>query len=268
MTEEKLNIEEDTNTKESDTKESNTEGTNTIEPNTEGSNTIESNTEGSVTEEFNIDNMTEESDGQLAMGGQLLSQAELDRLKNVVETVLFSMGRSVELSELVKACGSAERKYVKQAAEQLMEEYTERGGGICIKKYNGKYQMCSSPEYYDDLIKLVSSPPKPVLTEVVLETLAIIAYKSPATKLDIEKVRGVKSDHAVNKLIEYGLIEETGRLDAPGRPALFAPTDEFYRRFGINGKKELPQASSELMTAFEKEANAEVGDIMKTDDRA
>ena len=90
--------------------------------------------------------------------------------------------------------------------------------------------------------------------------MAIIAYKSPVTKVMIEKIRGVKSDHAVNKLIEYGLVEETGRLDAPGRPALFAPTDEFYRRFGVSGKDELPGVDPETEELIEEEVKEEINE--------
>ena len=88
--------------------------------------------------------------------------------------------------------------------------------------------MATRAEYYENLIRVAATPKKQILTDVVLETLSIIAYKQPITKLEIEKIRGVKSDHAVNKLIEYNLVYEVGRLDVPGRPALFATTEEFF----------------------------------------
>ena len=96
---------------------------------------------------------------------------------------------------------------------------------------------------YDYVIKLTHQPKKQVLTDVMLETLAIIAYKQPVTKLEIEKIRGVKCDHAINKLIEYNLIQEVGRLDAPGRPILFGTTEEFLRSFGVHGIEEMPGVS-------------------------
>ena len=99
--------------------------------------------------------------------------------------------------------------------------------------------MCTRAKYYENLIQVASAPKKQVLTDVVLETLSIIAYKQPITKLEIEKIRGVKSDHAVNRLIEYNLVYEVGRLDAPGRPALFATTEEFLRRFGVGSTEQL-----------------------------
>src|SRR5699024_4801726 len=100
---------------------------------------------------------------------------------------------------------------------------------------------------------------KYTLTEVLLETLSIVAYKQPVTKLEIEKIRGVKSDHAVNKLVEYGLIEEVGRLDAPGRPILFGTTEEFLRSFGVSSVEELPKGSPEQMEDFKEEAEEEFG---------
>lgn len=93
--------------------------------------------------------------------------------------------------------------------------------------------------YYENLIRVAAAPKKQVLSDVVLETLAIIAYKQPVTKADIEKIRGVKSDHAVNRLIEYNLVYEAGRLDTPGKPALFATTEEFLRRFGVSSTENL-----------------------------
>ena len=99
-----------------------------------------------------------------------------------------------------------------------------------------------------------------------METLAIIANKTPATRVDIEKIRGVKSDFAVNKLIEYGLIEEAGKLNVPGRPALFRPTDEFYRRFGVENKYALPRTDEAVESRISDEVKTEVKDILGTDE--
>lgn len=105
--------------------------------------------------------------------------------------------------------------------------------------------MCTRSEYYENLIRVAAAPKKQVLSDVVLETLSIIAYRQPVTKMEIEKIRGVKSDHAVNRLVEYDLVYEAGRLDAPGRPALFATTEEFMRRFGVDSLGELPDVDPE-----------------------
>lgn len=185
--------------------------------------------------------------------------SDLSYEENVVISVLFAMGRAVSARELSKAL-DCEKGLAVKAAERAAERLKKENGPLLIKKIEDKYQLCSNPLYYPNLVKLLKAPQKPVLTDVVLETMAIIAYKSPVTKVMIEKIRGVKSDHAVNKLIEYGLVEETGRLDAPGRPALFAPTDEFYRRFGVSGKDELPGVDPETEELIEEEVKEEISE--------
>ena len=106
-------------------------------------------------------------------------------------------------------------------------------------------------------------PQKPTLTEVMLETLSIIAYKQPVTKAEIEKIRGVKCDHAVNKLVEYDLVTELGRLDAPGRPILFGTTEEFLRSFGVENIDDLPAPDPVRLADFKAEAEEEIS--MKLD---
>ena len=110
----------------------------------------------------------------------------------------------------------------------MRNEWEEQKRGVTITELDGAYQMCTRPEIYEYLIKIAKQPKRRVLTDVLLETLSIIAYKQPVTKMEIEKIRGVSSDHAVNKLVEYHLVCELGRLDAPGRPLLFGTTEEFY----------------------------------------
>ena len=174
---------------------------------------------------------------------------EEGRNRDVIAAVLFAMGGAVDTEALARACG-CDKKTAAEAARELLLQYKDADGPLLIREYDGSFQMCTNPKYYENLIRLVSAPKKPVLTEVVMETLSIIAFKNPATKVEIEKIRGVKSDHAVNKLIEYGLVEEVGRLDAPGRPALFAPTEEFYRRFGISGREDLPGIGPEVRASL------------------
>ena len=117
--------------------------------------------------------------------------------------------------------------------------------------------MSTKPEMYEALIRIAKQPRKYVLTDVLLETLSIIAYKQPVTRLDIEKIRGVKSDHAVNKLIEYNLVCEVGRLDAPGRPILFGTTEDFLRAFGVHSIEDLPSVNPEQMEDFKAQAEEE-----------
>ena len=120
------------------------------------------------------------------------------------------------------------------------------------------FQMCTKGKFYENLIRVASAPKKHALTEVVLETLSIIAYKQPVTKIEISKIRGVSSDHAVNRLVEYGLVYEAGRLDAPGRPALFATTEEFLRRFGVGSASDLPSMGPEQEEEIIQEVEAEL----------
>ena len=175
-----------------------------------------------------------------------------------MEAVLFTMGESVELRQLAAAIGEGE-DIARQTVEALRETYDKEKRGIQIIELDKSYQMCTRAEYYENLIQVVATPKKHVLSDVVLETLSIIAYKQPVTKMEIEKIRGVKSDHAVNRLIEYNLVYEVGRLDAPGRPALFATTEEFLRRFGIGSMEELPDMdpvqTEELRNEVEEELN-------------
>lgn len=175
----------------------------------------------------------------------------------IVEAVLFTMGNSVELSQLAAALDK-DMAAAKAAVQRLKEKYEKSDRGMQIIELETSYQMCTKAQYYENLIRVASAPKKQVLTDVVLETLAIVAYKQPVTKLEIEKIRGVKSDHAVNRLIEYGLVYEAGRLDAPGRPALFATTEEFLRRFGVGSSEELPAINPEQVDEFKLEVEEEL----------
>ena len=176
----------------------------------------------------------------------------------IVEAILFTMGESVELEKIAAAL-ELDKKETKKIIENLMKEYEKPSIGMKIIELNGAYQMCTKSEMYEYLIRIAKQPKKHVLTDVLLETLSIIAYKQPITKVEIEKIRGVKSDHAVNRLVEYNLVQEVGRLDAPGHPALFATTEEFLRRFGIGSTENLP----DMDPVREEEIRVEVEEEMK-----
>ncbi len=176
----------------------------------------------------------------------------------VIEAVLFTMGRSVELRQLAAAIGQ-DKGTAQKAVERLKARYDKnKNCGMQIIVLEDSYQMCTKSKYYENLIRVAATPKKQVLTEVVLETLSIIAYKQPVTKLEIEKIRGVKSDHAVNRLVEYNLVYEVGRLDAPGRPALFATTEEFLRRFGVGSTDDLPSMNPEQAEEIKAEVEEEL----------
>lgn len=184
---------------------------------------------------------------------------ELDekREEAIVEAVLFTMGKSVELRQLAAALGT-DTERAEAAVRRLQSRYEAEKRGMQITQLEDSWQMATRAEYYENLIRVAATPKKQILTDVVLETLSIIAYKQPITKLEIEKIRGVKSDHAVNKLIEYNLVYEVGRLDVPGRPALFATTEEFLRRFGVGSTKELPEPAPGRIDEFRMEAEEEL----------
>ena len=182
---------------------------------------------------------------------------EEKKYKAIIEGILFSMGESVELEKIAGTLGLDQKK-TKDLIDEMRNEWEEQKRGVTITELDGAYQMCTRPEIYEYLIKIAKQPKRRVLTDVLLETLSIIAYKQPVTKLEIEKIRGVKSDHAVNRLVEYNLVCEVGRLDAPGRPLLFGTTEEFLRRFSIHSLDELPSLNSEQVETFKHEAEEEV----------
>lgn len=181
----------------------------------------------------------------------------LPELEANIEAILFVMGEAVELEMIALATGQDEDT-CRKVIHNMMDNYSERNRGIQIIELDGAFQMCSKPETYESLVRIAHVPKKYVLTDVLLETLSIIAYKQPVTKMEIEHIRGVKTDHAVNKLVEYNLVCEAGRLDAPGKPILFATTEEFLRNFGIESLEDLPVVNPEKIEDFKLEAEDEV----------
>lgn len=181
----------------------------------------------------------------------------LEEQEAIVEAVLFTMGESVEVTKLAEVLEvSAEE--ARDIVYKMMQKYEEDGRGVQIIEIEDAFQMCTRKEMYEYLIKIAKQPKRHVLTDVLLETLSIIAYKQPITKLEIEKIRGVSCDHAVNKLVEYNLVCELGRLDAPGRPLLFGTTEEFLRSFGVQSLEELPVLNQEQVEEFKQQAEEEM----------
>lgn len=185
-----------------------------------------------------------------------MDKMEIEKLQGAIEAILFTMGESVELSRIAAAIEHNEET-TRKLIYNMMDRYKEEERGVCIIELDNSFQMCTKKEYYEYLIRIAKQPKRYVLTDVLLETLSIVAYKQPVTRLEIEKIRGVKTDHAVNKLVEYGLIEEVGRLDAPGRPILFGTTEEFLRRFSVQSLDELPTLDQEQIEHFKEEAEDE-----------
>ncbi len=182
---------------------------------------------------------------------------EENTLKASIEAILFTMGESVEATKIAKAL-EVPTKDIRKAVKAMQKELENDNRGIKIIELDGSYQMCTKPEMYEALIKIAKQPKRQVITDVMMETLSIIAYKQPVTKTEIEQIRGVKSDFAVNKLVEYQLVCEVGRLDTPGRPILFGTTEEFLRRFGVDNADSLPIINQEMIDEFKNEAEEEV----------
>ena len=175
--------------------------------------------------------------------------------ESVVESVLFTMGQSVEIRQLAAALESDEETAI-QAVERLKEKYDKRKAGMQIVRLDDSYQMCSRVDYYETLIRVAATPKKQILSDVVMETLAIIAYKQPVTKAEIELIRGVKCDYSVQTLVTRGLIAEVGRKDALGRPILYGTTDAFLRHFCLNSLADLPEIDFSALADRIAEAEA------------
>ena len=186
-----------------------------------------------------------------------METVEINRLESAIEAILFTMGDSVELGKIASAIEHDEET-TRKIVHQMMDKYQAEDRGIQIVELEDSFQLCTKKQNYDYLIRIAKQPRRYVLTDVLLETLSIIANKQPVTKLEVEKIRGVKSDHAVNKLVEYNLACEVGRLDAPGKPILFGTTEEFLRRFSIQSVDDLPVLNPEQVEHFKSEAEEEV----------
>lgn len=183
---------------------------------------------------------------------------KLTKKEAALEGILFALGEAVEETRLSKVL-EISVKEVQDLIQNLNTRYEEGGHGVEILELEGSFQMCTRKELYGDLIRICKTPKKQVLTEAVLETLSIIAYCQPVTRAQIEHIRGVNSQRAVSKLVEYGLVYEAGRLDAPGRPAQFATTEEFLRRFGIESRGALPKLDPKTEESLVHQVEEETG---------
>ena len=180
----------------------------------------------------------------------------IEKTEGIIEAILFTMGESVELEKIAAAIEHDEET-TRKLIHNMADRYEAEDRGVRIIELDNSFQMCTKPEAYEYLIRIAKQPKKYVLTDVLLETLSIIAYRQPVTKLEIEKIRGVKPDHAVKKLVEYELVQEVGRLDAPGRPILFGTTEEFLRHFGVTSLEELPNLNPEQVEDLKEQAEDE-----------
>ena len=165
---------------------------------------------------------------------------EINQKKSIIEAILFAAGRPVKKSEMVLALEITEED-IENLVQKMQEEYCEDNRGIELIKVEDSYQLCTKKELYEYIYPVLDKRNKPNLSNAALETLAIIAYNPKITRAQIEEIRGVNSDGAIYKLLEYELIENAGKLNAPGKPVTYKTTNEFLKKFGYSSLAELPE---------------------------
>jgi len=186
----------------------------------------------------------------------------MDNLKYAIEGILFAAGEAVKASMLAIALDKPIAE-IEAAVEELKDEYNKDHRGFTIIDLEEGHQICSRPEYYTYIQEILGEQRRQALSNAAMETLAIIAYKQPVTRSGIEYVRGVNSDGSVNRLVERGLIEEVGRMDAPGRPILYGTTTNFLRCFGLKDLTELPEVDlKELAGSLENMDQIDIDEII------
>lgn len=164
---------------------------------------------------------------------------EINKSKGIIEAILFATGREVKITELMSALELSSEEII-TIVENMKADYKKEDRGLQIVNVGEAYQLCTKQEYYEYLYTILDKRNKPNLSQAAIETLAIIAYNPRITRAEIEAIRGVNSDGTIYKLLDYNLIEETGKLDAPGRPGTYGITSEFLRIFGFGSLNELP----------------------------
>lgn len=165
---------------------------------------------------------------------------EINKLKSMIEAILFAAGRPVTKNEIVLALEISEED-VENIIQNMQEEYKNESRGIELIKVEDSYQLCTKKELYEYVYPVLDKRNKPNLSNAALETLSIIAYNPKITRAEIEAIRGVSADACVYKLLEYGLIEEAGKIDLPGKPMSYKTTNEFLRMFGYSSLEDLPE---------------------------
>lgn len=185
---------------------------------------------------------------------------ERDELVQAVEAMIFASGRPVSakaISEILEV----ETKEIEEAINVLKEKLIERNSGIQIIKVNDTYQFATLEKFYAYICKLLDNRPKPTLSQAALEVLSIVAYNQNTTRAEIERVRGVSSDSALNKLLEYNLVEEAGKMNAPGRPMMYKTTEDFLKMFGYTSLKDLPELPNIKEALGEEDGQVTIGEV-------
>ena len=184
---------------------------------------------------------------------ELLTQ----EVRGRIEAILFVAGEPVLLSDLAKALEMSESDTSK-VISMLINEYDFEQRGFCLKKFGKHVQLATRAIYADWVERLLQPVQKQSLSQAAMETLAVVAYRQPVTRAEIEQIRGVKCDYSISSLVSKGLIEEVGRKEAIGRPILFGTTEDFLRSFGVTSLEELPSMRPEQVEEFKQEAEEEV----------
>lgn len=185
---------------------------------------------------------------------------ERDELVQAVEAMIFASGRPVSakaISEILEV----DTKEIEEAINVLKEKLIERNSGIQLIKVNDTYQFATLEKFYAYICKLLDNRPKPTLSQAALEVLSIVAYNQCTTRAEIERVRGVSSDSALNKLLEYNLVEEAGKMNAPGRPMMYKTTEDFLKMFGYTSLKDLPELPNIKDALGEEDGQVTIGEV-------
>ena len=160
-------------------------------------------------------------------------------LKGRIEAILFVAGEAVAIRDLAKALQISEKE-LKTVLNEIGSEYDYEQRGFMLKRFGDKVQLATRPLYSEDVLRLLQPVQQQSLSQAAMETLAVVAYKQPVTRAEVEQIRGVKCDYSLQSLMLKGLIQEAGRKDTIGRPILYATTDAFLSHFGIQGLEDLP----------------------------
>lgn len=173
---------------------------------------------------------------------------------SIIESLLFVSGEPLEIKQIasILECSVG---FTKDLLSEMIKLYDIKNRGIKIININDNYSLVTKPENSDYIEKLLGTNSRQSLSQAALETLAIVAYKQPITRVDIDEIRGVKSDRAISNLVEKGLIKEGGRLDVPGRPILYGTTDEFLKYFGLQNIEQMPGLDEIIGEINSKEVN-------------
>ena len=165
---------------------------------------------------------------------------ETEKIKGIIEAMLFSSGRIISKDELVLNL-EISKEEIENIIEMMKEDYKKENRGIELIEIDDGYQLCTKKELYNYIYPIIDKRTRPNLSNAALETLSIVAYNPRITRAEIEAIRGVSADAVVYKLLEYGLIEEAGKTDLPGKPMSYKTTKEFLKMFGFTSLNDLPE---------------------------